>query len=114
MQDLTEALRELKATHRASAGASQPAATDETRKIDERIADVTKRLSKVYAGWNTNLRLVPPPAPVPSGFFEKWLARPGKKKMNAFIVRCVNQKGLAVTDRATIKKVEGVTAPSWS
>ena len=98
---------------RARAGA-QPAAADETRKIDERIAEVTKRLNKVYADWNTNLRLVPPPAPVPVGFFEKWLAQPAKKEMRAFIVRCVNQKGLALTDRMTIKKVEGVTAPSWS
>ena len=80
MQDLTEALRELKATHRASAGASQPAATDETRKIDERIADVTKRLNKVYADWNTNLRLVPPPAAVPAGFSRNGSPSPQRRR----------------------------------
>ena len=31
--------------------------------------------------------------------------------MRAFIVRCVNQKGLALTDRMTIKKVEGGLRP---
>lgn len=111
VQDLAEALKQLEAAHRAPAGGGQPAVTDETRKIDERIAEVAKRLNKLYADWAMNLRLVAPPSQVPAGFFEKWLAQPGKKEMKAFIVRCVDQKGLPVTERVTIKKVEGGYGP---
>jgi hypothetical protein len=108
VQDLAEALKQMEARYRPPAVPSQPTASEEARRLEQRITDVGNRLNDVYDQWAMNLRLIaPPPSPLPPGWLDRWLAQPGKQELKGFIARSINQKGLAVTKRLTIKKQDG-------
>jgi hypothetical protein len=107
-QDLAEALKQLELEYRGAQPARPSPPTDEAQLLERRITDVTNRLNNAYDQWATNLRLIPPPpTPIPPGWLDAWLARAGKRELKEFISRSINQKGVAVSRRVTIKKVEG-------
>lgn len=83
----------------------------EVQAIEKQMADVARQLNALYQNWILSLRLVTPPPGLEKAK-EGWAAKIPfptfvPKGVRDYILRCIAQKGLAVTDRITLKKGPG-------
>jgi len=83
----------------------------EVQAIEKQMAAVAKQLNSIYQSWILNLRLIPLP-PAAEKPKDDWISKipfPNfvPKSVREYIVRCITQKGLAITDRVTLKKGPG-------
>lgn len=83
----------------------------EVQAIEKQMADVAKELNSIYQSWILSLRLLPPPAGTskPKDDWSSKIPFPAfvPRGVRDYITRCIAQKGLAVTDRVTLKKGPG-------